>query len=232
MADTSTLDAREPPEVVRTFRLVGEFMFNWAYLENQINKSIHKLLGLKGLDRLIVTANMTARDKIHCVRTLVNFYWVGDPEWLQRFDKAMISAADLLQARNTVAHNMFVPHDSGGVEFVTIKAKGKFALPEVVWSEQDFWDKGREANRIAEETQSAVRHALVCRSTMDSSRRSMAMNPFALPPKIEPNALTGLFALGRQAPETPGSPLPNPETGAQTPPAPPPKRRERKKAEG
>lgn len=131
MAKSPLIDYSPPEEFARAFRLVGEFMFHWAHLESVLNTGIHKLLRLEGAEALIATANITVRDKISLFRTLITYYNAAG-DWLKAANKTLDRVSDLSGERNLVAHNMFSPHEDGGVEFFLVKAKGKFALPDTV----------------------------------------------------------------------------------------------------
>lgn len=146
--------------------LVGRFMYHFALLEGAVNSGIEKLLGLKSLEGSIATSNMQFRAKIHILKSVVDLKG-GRPEWL----KDLEAIADLSATRNTIAHTRFGP-DSGGVRFLTIKAKGKLSFPITVYSDADFLSFCNTSRHL--------------RTKMDAITEGLS------PPK---NALLGLLAL-------------------------------------
>lgn len=157
--------------------LVGRFLYHWALLEGALDTGIGKLLGMKTLEASIATTNMQARSKIHIIKTLVNLKG-GESEWAKAGVKTMDAVGTLSDTRNVVAHVVFGPHESGGVRFLRVKAKGKLSYPETVYSIDDFKGYWAQATRLRQEVE-----ALVERLTEKPSSLAALFASFAtLPP--------------------------------------------------
>lgn len=194
MAKSPLIDWSPPEEYARSYRLVGEFMFYWAALEAELNRGVRKLLGLEGTEGIIATANMQVRDKIHTLRTLVTYYASSDADALKAHNKTIDRIGDMAGQRNLVAHNIFAPHDDGGVEFFLIKAKGKFAAPETVWSIEDFLNKNHEMTQLAEALNGIVAatasHQRLIKAVMRNQRpMTNAFSALSTPDNVAPNLL-------------------------------------------
>ena len=112
---------------------VGLFMHHFSLLESSLNNGVGALLGINGPEQAIATANMNFYAKIHIVKAAVDLKG-GDAEWA----KDIQQIADFSILRNIVVHNVFGPNANGGIQFLTVKAKGKLSFPETIWSITDF----------------------------------------------------------------------------------------------
>lgn len=165
----------------RAFRLVGEFMWHWSVLESALNVGVHKLCNLTSLQAYVVTANMGVRDKIHTVRTMLYICHLSDEEGIKANNKLMDRVTAGSTDRNHVAHTAFNGHPEG-VSFLVIKAKGKFEVPDSLWTTKDFAAKNSAMMAMANELKAAVANGV------DRRRR-------ILQPKPTQNALAGLSDL-------------------------------------
>lgn len=166
------------------FRQVGQFMFVWAALEAELNRGLQKILRLDGIDGHIVTANMAVRDKIHVMRTLVNRYGLPHSEWVIAANKTLSAIGDSGVERNLVAHNQFFATENGNVVFFVIKAKGKFAIPDVVWTEADFADKNAAMLALRDKLKADVEIIVKRRATLRGADALPTWNAFAPPPPM------------------------------------------------
>jgi hypothetical protein len=142
-------------EFRRACELVGKFIFYWSTLEVELNRSIGKLLKLDMLAEAITTANLQARDKISIVQTCLDRA-AQDPVLRASCKTLMTKITNLSKDRNRVAHNMFAPHQNGGVSFYITQAKGTLRLPEVVWSDAQCEAKFNALHEAQEELAAAV----------------------------------------------------------------------------
>jgi hypothetical protein len=215
MTKTSTDDDWKPSqnEFAYAFALIGEFMFHWAVLESEINRSIHQLLNLDGPTGYITTANMGLRDKLNLVRTLLHFYCNGSDAWVKDANKELDKIGAMSAHRNLVAHTLFGPHKGGGVSFMTIKAKGKFDLPEVIWKPEDFDAKQIEIARLKRRLERLVATAVQVRTVQGHKR--VLTDLFAT--NQDSGGLGILGLLLNQLQSDPGSHPTNPEIAPQTP---------------
>ena len=133
MIDFTALD----PDT-RCVALVGEFLRRWSKLEVALHEAIAKAMSLDETMRLVLCANISLRDKINLLRTLVNLSTVSTNE-KSKFSKELNNLSNDSADRNMMAHDNFGPDETGlGVQFFQVKAKGAFSLPKVVWTIGDF----------------------------------------------------------------------------------------------
>ena len=212
-------------ETGRAMRLIGEFMYFWAGLEAEINRGVHRLLGIRGVEGAIATANISVRDKLHILRTIVNYYGEGQSDWLSHANRTINAVGEEASARNTVAHNMFIPHKSGGVEFVVVKAKGKFGFPATIWSADTFKRHCDDMFDLEPKLEQIVSQAVVWRTA--GRVRVTSVNAFALQKPIDGlGGLSQFVSPPLPLQETLRSPPANPKRAPQTRKAPPAKPKE------
>lgn len=127
------------------FKLVGEYLYNWAYMEGRLNGVIRKLLGMDLLHGAIACANISLKNKIHIAKTAVSLEFSGEPQKIEHYHSIlnkMDNAAS--QDRNMIAHEMFsldYSKEEIAVKWYKVSAKGSLKLPDHVWLESDFQDR-------------------------------------------------------------------------------------------
>jgi hypothetical protein len=85
----------------------------------------------------------TSDFKIRPLRTLVDIAPGLPVEEKAELNKSLRELADYSASRNMIAHDPFRPNSAAtGVEFLTVKAKGRFELPSVVWNADRFQQEG------------------------------------------------------------------------------------------
>lgn len=91
----------------------------------------------------ILCANIHFRDKIHILRALVDVSYFSDDE--KRYAKTKLrKLGNHAGRRNMLAHEPFLADPkSKGVQFLTVKAKGEYSTPTIVWSSHQFNQEGR-----------------------------------------------------------------------------------------
>jgi hypothetical protein len=142
------MDVRSLDPDTRAFALVGMFLQYWALMEEALREAMAKALGLQMVQAVIVASNIQLRDKIHILKTAVSITQFPDPEERERFTKLLQQIADSAHKRNMVAHDLFFPPaDGDGVRFLVFKAKGKFSMPETIWTTDQFGDEFVEISR-------------------------------------------------------------------------------------
>jgi len=205
-------------------------MQDWAFVEAALGRGIRKLIGAQSVEGTILTANMQVRDKIFAMKTLLHVFTPSEDN-----RAACVSLMNRIGAlnthRNTVAHNMFWAHETGGVEFSITKAKGRLSFPVVIWKEEDFSNRSAEMTAVTKELETAVNRAARFRTQAMAAKGVPNLFGNALlmtnpPPSGGQGALGGLLGLGQQLLANPDSPPPSDQTEPQTPKAP------RKKSEG
>jgi hypothetical protein len=131
-------------------------MGQWALLETSLNTGVGRLLGLKTVETAIATANMQLRSKIHIVKAVVHLKR-GTTDWGKDALKDLEAIAGLADKwRNVVAHVPFAPHASGGVQFLSIKAKGKLSFPDIIWGRADFDEVFDEIMRLSHRVEEII----------------------------------------------------------------------------
>lgn len=215
----------------RACLLVGQFMWRWGALESAVNSAYRKLLNLKPIEGYIATANITLRDKLSAVRTVVHWFCGSETEWWKAAD-ADLNAIGTLNGtrRNVVAHNAFMEHPSGGVEFVIIKAKGKFAIPDVIWEPEEFTDVFLEIGRLHDRLTLITEHVVATRLAKSGGLAGAIMNPYAiaLSPTPGPGLIGGLYHQVLHPPAPLDAPSPTPKSRTRTTKAPQAKSRGKK----
>ena len=212
MADT--VSQTGPKEYDRACILVGRFMYNWALLENALNTGVGKLLGMGNIESAIATANMQARAKIHIIKTLVDLKG-GGATWAKKAGKDMDAVSALSAIRNTIAHVVFGPDESGGVRFLTVRAKGKLSFPDTILSEGDFRKYYGEARRLGDEVKAIVERLSKGRG-LGAFIAALGEPASLTPPEQESPSPLARLLLGDR-----GSPPATSETAPETPQEPP-----------
>lgn len=181
------------------FRLVGRFMFRWAYLETRITEAVKTLFKLRGPEANMILANITFRDKTAMVQTIVDYYSDRKSDiWRKNARRVFTDMTDLNQNyRNILAHNSFIPNDGeeGGIEIRRIKAKGKYEVPKILWTRERFRELDDELNRLNDRLKEVVDEVVHQISVTDLARAMAAQRPTPV------NALLGL--LGDPRPQPP-----------------------------
>jgi hypothetical protein len=194
MAKSGLIDFELIGKLDEAFRLVGEFMWTWASLEAELDRSVRRFLGLDSIDGYIATANISVRDKVSMTRTFVNTYSTQGTEWLADANRTINAIGDRSNDRNLIAHNQFSPAPNGGVSFFIVKAKGKFSLPEIVWSAAQFAEKRKQMGELGGSLKSIVASAAWGQKAAKPGAFMFHGNAFA---QREPSA--GLALLNRIA---------------------------------
>lgn len=208
MTDSKT-DDWDSPAYNEACRLVGRFIYHWALLESTLNSGVRKVLGLGVLEGAIVANNMQCRAKIHIIKTYVNLVGDGAEAWRKVAVKNLEAIASMSDKRNVVAHVPFGPHKGGGVDFITIKAKGKLAFPDMVWSKADFNRECHLMSDLAEALDQTIDKLSAIRSLVTAKSGAT---------KEGPSKLAHLNALIPLLQGNPDCPPANLETDPQTPP--------------
>jgi hypothetical protein len=154
--------------------LVGRFMFYWAFLEAEINRSLGKALGLSSAETFIVTRNMTFQSKVNALKTFINFQ--GDSAWGIALTKALNEAAGLAEsARNIIAHEPFeVSNDGQAVEFLRIVAKGELKFPEIIWTPKKFNDVFDRIEALVKTLEDNISNVALLRAVVAANAKTAA----------------------------------------------------------
>jgi len=113
-------------------------------MEGAVNAAISKALKLDSIQGVIVCKNISFRDKIHILRTVVDISPI-DTAAKKQHDKFLNTVARYAMDRNMVAHDLFMADESRtGVEFLVAKAKGKLQFPTIIWTVDDVEKKSEE----------------------------------------------------------------------------------------
>lgn len=129
-----------PPEI-RAMALVGHYLQSFAMMESAVNSAISKALKLDPVQGIIVCKNISFRDKIHILRTLLSISPVTSAV-IKTHDEMLNEVGRYSADRNMVAHELFGAHPAkGGVEFLVAKAKGKLRMPETFWTVDEVEEK-------------------------------------------------------------------------------------------
>jgi len=192
--------------------LVGRFLQVWAAMESELSEAIATAFRLDAAQAAIVTSNISLRDKIHILRTVVHSLAITK-EAKKEYDDTLVDISDCSRTRNMMAHDAFFPdHHSEGVRFFVIKAKKNLTIPREVWKPTDFYKAYRTIDGYS---------AKIIELTGMLPMLTRA-NP---PPETWPipdNGGLGLLGLPippAQAHHSSDTNLANPETGGEKPPS-------------
>lgn len=142
------------PPPLRTRLLIGTYLQSWSFMETDLNDAIQVALGLNSLQGVIVCKNITLRDKIYILKSIIT---LNDRKKIYESEvDALSEIADIAgKERNMIAHDAFVPDKEGdGVRFLVMKAKGKLVFPDSRWSIADFQEKLQNLDRLSSILQS------------------------------------------------------------------------------
>lgn len=191
---------RFPPEATKeqkAYLAVGEFMFHFANMEFQLNLSLRSLLKLGLLEASIITSNIDVRTKVYIVKSAMNMKPIAETEWLAEARRDLESVIKMAEQRNILAHNTFFAREDG-VDFFRVKAKGKFSLPDEIWTYETFdgfyVEMMRLGDAIRHLTETLVKHPATALATV------MAESLSNLYPSHSAS-IAQLLALGTRSPE-------------------------------
>lgn len=139
MTDFQDLDPN-----TRSYALVGQFLQAWSVMEDSLHTCIQTAFNLTPTMLHILCANLRLHDKLNIARTIVDISAMTPENDKAKYQKLLRSIGKYSPHRNMVAHDMFLPDEKGeGVKFLTVKAKGKFEMPNVVWTAKNFQEEGK-----------------------------------------------------------------------------------------
>ena len=119
MTDFKDLD----PET-RAYALVGQFLQAWSAMELALRDAIGAGLDIEAVKLQIISSNLSFRDKVNILRTLVDVFFLSEDEKAQAKSKLQKLSEDSAK-RNMIAHALFrADATKTGVEFLTVKARG------------------------------------------------------------------------------------------------------------
>ena len=99
----------------------------------------------------IVCANLTIREKLNILRTLVDTSNIAPDERKTSLKALLRDIGEYTPVRNMMAHDFFmVGNNAPSIAFMPIKAKGKFDTPAVLWQESDFVREYAKINAFTE----------------------------------------------------------------------------------
>ena len=138
---------------MRTLAFVGQFLQMWASIEIGIQYVIGEALEIKPISLSILCANMRFRDKTNIIRTLVDVSdHAFDATQRDHFKKVMRDLGEYSTTRNMIAHDPFLATEDGfGMQFLTVKAKGNYARPEVIWGPNEFREAFKKLHEFSNE---------------------------------------------------------------------------------
>jgi hypothetical protein len=118
--------------------LVAIFLQGWAAMELALRDAIGAALNVETVRLQILCANIHFRDKTHILRTLVDVSSFSEVEKRTAKNK-LRKLTNHAAKRNMIAHDPFMADgEIDGVRFITVKAKGEYDTPKVVWLRQRF----------------------------------------------------------------------------------------------
>jgi hypothetical protein len=136
----------------QSLALVGKFLLRWSNMEQTIHLAISAATKLDPLMNAIICANLTMREKLNILLTLVDTSNIVPSERKAVFKSMLKKIGEYASSRNMIAHNFFLPGASApSVVFMPIKARGNFDAPDVIWLEPDFEREYEKIDTFAKE---------------------------------------------------------------------------------
>jgi hypothetical protein len=138
MTEFESLDPK-----TRCYALVGQFLQAWSVMESSLHKAIGAALAIEATKLQILCANIEFGAKIYILRTLIDAAANFPKDEKPKLQATLQGLAEYAKIRNMIAHHPFQPDESKtGVEFLVVKARGKFGLPKEVWLYERFQSEG------------------------------------------------------------------------------------------
>ena len=156
------IDTSLPPQAyVRAYELVGEFLYHFSRLEEQLNMAIAQLFKLDEPAAQILTSSIDFAKKVSIVQAAVTEQNASpDQKWLQRKIKSTFKAVFAVNTeRQVIAHSAFEPGSSGGVQFRRTTASGgllKNVDPH--WDEAKFAEDYQKMKKLEPDLAGVLRH--------------------------------------------------------------------------
>jgi hypothetical protein len=169
-----------------SFALVGEFLHHWSQMEQTLHVCVSAGTKLDALMNTVMCANLTIREKLNIVRTLVDISSIEDGLKAD-FKKLLRDVGDYSTMRNMLVHDPFmIGEDAPAVYFMTVKAKGSFDTPGVLFDEGKF----RAEYRTIKEFTSGLEQVTVWleNSTFNVDRLDIPMQIVNSPARPNPRA--------------------------------------------
>lgn len=162
----------------RTCQTVGHFMAQWAQLEDEINRAIHRLFKLPFEEGAIVTRNLQVRDKLTILRTAIEYYSRDrmSEEWRDEAGGIVVRLAkDVVPDRNVVAHTYFLPGDAGAVEFFRVHASKAVRQSTEVWTPAEVQAKCEQMTEYSIALMQIMRELIPRKGLTPAARESSGL---------------------------------------------------------
>ena len=204
----------------RAFALVGRFLQTWASMEWAIGTAIATPLQVNKMTEYILVRNLSFTNKINVLKCLCQISHLSDSDKKQTED-LLNAILGMVNYRNTIAHDLFKPSGKNdGVEFMTMRARGKISFPDADWSAAQF--------ELMDIALAAAATRLDALSAKLKAARRISANALAdlvsAIPDLPTEGFSGPGSLDHLAPQPP-EPHPSattpstPETEIETPPS-------------
>ncbi|KAB0269036.1 hypothetical protein [Microvirga brassicacearum] len=138
------------------YRIVGEYLQAFAFLESDVGDAIQTALGIEPLERIALVDLIPFSGKIAILMCLCNMHGPDEDEdeWKKSAIKLLGQIQGLGEAdRNMLAHSMFFGSSEGGVDFYRSRARTKAERPLIRWTKQQAHQKIRNIFRLCREIQ-------------------------------------------------------------------------------
>ena len=118
---------------IRTLALVGQYLQEFAFMENEVDKVMATLMELNTTQQFVLSPNIPFHNKIHILTTLLKAISLQE----QSKNDYLVTLNHILRAsswRNNIAHSPFLPsNETDGVMFYVVKAQGELKFPDMDW---------------------------------------------------------------------------------------------------
>ncbi|KFG66734.1 hypothetical protein [Microvirga sp. BSC39] len=118
-----------------TYEMVGEFMWHFAMLEDDLNNLVEQMMGLETINGAILINHLDIAKKVNLAICGMQLQPINQQAAIKDLNKIFGINDD----RKIVAHCLFGPTKEGGaVEFHRTTTNKKLSLDLVVWTKDDF----------------------------------------------------------------------------------------------
>jgi hypothetical protein len=148
VSQTANASAQADP-LQQACRLVGQFQYHFARIEQKIDQGVIKLLDLDDKAGPIVTGSLDFAKKLNLVRTVASQQARNQKD--RKFGEDTCKGVfDINDVRQLVIHSSFEPAPTGGVQFKRTVAKdGRVRVYDQVWGDKEFDDQYTKMKKLA-----------------------------------------------------------------------------------
>ena len=142
------LEVKNHIDYEKSFKIVGEFLFQWNYLELKLDQAIEKLLGINVVQSVLLLNSLNFLAKCKILRHSVKFTL---PELLHnRVICDLKKIEEINKIRNKIVHNCMTPSNDGkSIKFWYKNSKNPKLIEDHEISHEKFENLYIEINELS-----------------------------------------------------------------------------------